>query len=299
MELCDLIKTFEKNTGTFPREAVMEAISRQDEIVPELLNILDETLKRTEELAKDNDGSRYYAHFYAMFLLAQFREPRAYPLVVQFARLPERILDSLAGDFITENLSRVLASVCDGEINLIKSLIEDSTVHEYARAAAVESLKIRVAQGDADRTEVMAYFKELFNGRLERTNNYVWNELVSSATRLHPREVLEDIVAAYEEGLLENFFMSVADVQKVMDMDPGKVLSRLSKSTPGYIDDVIKEMHWWHCFNQDKYSKESRIILPQEENNLPKHNLSSKTGPNDPCICGSGRKYKKCCGRVE
>ena len=24
--------------------------------------------------------------------------------------------------------------------------------------------------------------------------------------------------------------------------------------------------------------------------------LSSKVGRNDPCICGSGKKYKKCCG---
>jgi hypothetical protein len=23
----------------------------------------------------------------------------------------------------------------------------------------------------------------------------------------------------------------------------------------------------------------------------------TRIGPNDPCICGSGRKYKKCCGR--
>lgn len=22
------------------------------------------------------------------------------------------------------------------------------------------------------------------------------------------------------------------------------------------------------------------------------------TGRNDPCICGSGKKYKKCCGRI-
>jgi len=28
-------------------------------------------------------------------------------------------------------------------------------------------------------------------------------------------------------------------------------------------------------------------------------NAEGKTapGPNEPCICGSGRKYKKCCGR--
>jgi len=27
----------------------------------------------------------------------------------------------------------------------------------------------------------------------------------------------------------------------------------------------------------------------------PVRNAAKKVGPNDPCPCGSGRKYKKCC----
>ena len=27
------------------------------------------------------------------------------------------------------------------------------------------------------------------------------------------------------------------------------------------------------------------------------HNKQKKMYPNDPCPCGSGKKYKKCCGR--
>ena len=33
----------------------------------------------------------------------------------------------------------------------------------------------------------------------------------------------------------------------------------------------------------------------------PKHQpirVAEKAGPNDPCPCGSGKKYKKCCGRL-
>ena len=26
--------------------------------------------------------------------------------------------------------------------------------------------------------------------------------------------------------------------------------------------------------------------------------VDKKPGPNDPCPCGSGKKYKKCCGRL-
>ena len=35
----------------------------------------------------------------------------------------------------------------------------------------------------------------------------------------------------------------------------------------------------------------------QTEKKKPK--VVNKTpGPNDPCPCGSGKKYKKCCGRL-
>ena len=44
---------------------------------------------------------------------------------------------------------------------------------------------------------------------------------------------------------------------------------------------------------------EKRSELPKQinekENNL---NESKKIGRNDPCPCGSNKKYKKCCGRT-
>ena len=31
--------------------------------------------------------------------------------------------------------------------------------------------------------------------------------------------------------------------------------------------------------------------------NMPKKRTADKIYPNDPCPCGSGKKYKQCCGR--
>jgi preprotein translocase subunit SecA len=49
--------------------------------------------------------------------------------------------------------------------------------------------------------------------------------------------------------------------------------------------------------------KEHQKHLPtEEEPELPPpvkpiHSDAEKVGRNDPCPCGSGKKYKKCCGR--
>lgn len=37
---------------------------------------------------------------------------------------------------------------------------------------------------------------------------------------------------------------------------------------------------------------------PPSGGNVPKRNTAKKPGRNDPCPCGSGKKYKNCCGRA-
>jgi Protein of unknown function (DUF1186) len=153
METNEILSCLERATGKFPRAAVEAAMACQAEITPDLLRIMDDTVTRASELAKD-DG--YMAHMYAMFLLAQFREVRAYPLIVRFASLPSKVVDSLAGDFITNGLGSVLASVCSGELAGIKSLIESEEIDEWVRGAAVGSLLALVAAGQKSHEEIVS-----------------------------------------------------------------------------------------------------------------------------------------------
>ncbi len=47
-------------------------------------------------------------------------------------------------------------------------------------------------------------------------------------------------------------------------------------------------------YRSNAFSNTLGII--EEDENKPKIDLSKKIGRNDPCPCGSGKKYKKCCG---
>ena len=161
METAEILHQLERFTGNFPRTAVEEAAARQEEVTPELLRILEETVDRAAQI--DAEGG-YMAHLYAMFLLAQFRETRAYPLVVRFALLPEDIQYSLCGDFITESLGQVLASVCGGDLAGIQSLIENESADQWVRGAALSGLVTLVAAGQKSRDEIVSYFASLFRG---------------------------------------------------------------------------------------------------------------------------------------
>lgn len=230
MEVTEVLKSLERNRGFFPGKAVEAAMEMREELTPALLRILEDTLERAGEIAAEDEEHAYFAHLYAMYLLAQFRETRAYPLVVRFTRLEEHLLDALFGDFLTGNLHRVLASVCGGDTEPIKQLVEDPGVYEYARSAALRSLLVLVAAGEISRDEVMAYITSLFQGGLERSRSFIWDALVECASQLHPGEVYDHIVAAFEEGLVDPGFVSLRGVERRLNEDKSAVLENVRRS---------------------------------------------------------------------
>ena len=52
---------------------------------------------------------------------------------------------------------------------------------------------------------------------------------------------------------------------------------------------------------REKVAKETGTAAASEPQikKVPVRNASNKVGPNDPCPCGSGKKYKKCCMQKE
>jgi SWIM/SEC-C metal-binding protein len=56
------------------------------------------------------------------------------------------------------------------------------------------------------------------------------------------------------------------------------------------------EIHGWHYIIGFEPDKPEDISDLEKMLNPTKTAVSHKVGRNDPCPCGSGKKYKKCCG---
>ncbi|MGA7831185.1 MAG: DUF1186 domain-containing protein [Terracidiphilus sp.] len=303
MEIDEIIEEFEWFDGTFKREAVEAAVARRDEVIPELLLVLEEIADPKLAADLDADGE-YMAHLYAMFLLAQFREPRAYPLMLRIAQLPSDLLESLFGDILTEHLDQVLASVCDGDLDGIKSLIENPAADQWVRGAALGALITLASVGIKSREEILSYFAELFHGKLTDKNDIVWGELVAYTTDLYAPELLGEIEKAFAEDLVEPGFISLDDIRR--DLANGKewAMERLARDPHRrLIGDTIKEMEWWDSFKlKPREARTETPTLnaaysPREDSYSGFKRTSPKIGRNDPCPCASGKKYKKCCGQ--
>jgi len=297
MEIGEILSELTQNCGFFPREAVEEAIRRREEITPHMLRALQEPAQHPPG---SEEAGAYFLPLYAMFLLAQFRERRAYPPIVELCKLPRETLDSLLGDTITEGLPRIIASVFDGNTAPIKSVIENASVDEYVRGSALRSLSILVHEGVLARADVIAYFTELFRGKLEQEYSHVWDVLASEAVDLHATTLADDIRAGYEEGLLLTGYMHPKEVDRAFALPEETALAQSKERCDGLIDDVVKEMHWWACFKPKNTPRTK--TTDQFRTPAGRHDPGAvvraepKVGRNASCPCGSGKKYKKCCG---
>src|SRR5262249_691391 len=145
MEISEILEAIRFNReGQFAEEAVRAAVEKRDEITPHLLGIIEEAIEHGDTLVQDE---AYIAPIYALYLLAQFRGRRASPLIVRLFSMHEDVVDALAGDFVTEGLGRVLASVAGGDPSLIQQLVEDRDAFVWARVGAVEGIVAMVGAG--------------------------------------------------------------------------------------------------------------------------------------------------------
>jgi hypothetical protein len=254
MELTEIIAELENYTGTFPRLALESAIAEQEAITPLLLATVTEWKSKLEELL---ERPNYFLHLYAMYLLAQFRESQAYLPIVEFFSVPGDISMDVTGDLATEDLSRILASVCDGNIEPIQQLIENRQANEYVRSSALSSLIILVIQGTLDREVVIKYFEELFSTRLEQEYSFIWTKLVTESAALAPLQLKQQIERAFDADLVESFFFNRKDVDYYINLGQEASLNELrDRDHYTLIQDTISEMEWWSCF-QDKKLKQS------------------------------------------
>ena len=65
-------------------------------------------------------------------------------------------------------------------------------------------------------------------------------------------------------------------------------------------EQILKNVYMDIVNNPKKYENKKRVYhLTEEEKRIAKLKKEHNIGRNDTCPCGSGLKFKKCCGRIK
>lgn len=298
VKIKEILAALEFNDGVYQREAVEAAIAHKEEIISYLIEILEGVLA---DPAKYLEDSRYFAHIYALMLLAHFKEEQAHRLIVDVFSLPEKFVSPLFGDTITEDLPTLLYRTCGGSIEQIKSLVLNKEAYDFCRSSALRALNYAVIGGIASREAMLDFYGSLFTGKEAEPGSDFWSLVATAVYEIYPEELMDVIKQAYQDDLIWSGHIGLDSFEWALKQGKEQTLAEIRADVErNSLEDVHEHMSWWACFDHPKKSRPQAVPAAKPDKQTF---LSTKSQPyqkpkkpkrNEPCWCGSGKKYKYC-----
>ena len=100
-------------------------------------------------------------------------------------------------------------------------------------------------------------------------------------------------------GFLEGINDSLKEANPIDEMEEDTVVSLAFDKTLLYKNMVAAGADWLYGLEEwnDIFDQDTQKALYKEQKSSMTVRKEAKVYPNDPCPCGSGKKYKKCCGK--
>ncbi len=231
-------------------------------------------------------------------ILPLIKNKESFELLLDIIRYHEDDLN----DWLTEDVPSLLVAFGEEFMEPLMDFTEDETLEVFARSTATSALGalgIRFPQHQEN-------IKQRFIKLLKTTEDGTFAAIVADdLASFHDPSVMPEIRKAFEEGRIDDPFVKEKELEDTIngvfyDIDA----NTFKRNTVSPIDHFsLENIERLHLINseegeEDDFEEEdfSRLLDESFESEMnyekPK---KEKIGRNDPCPCGSGKKYKKCC----
>jgi Protein of unknown function (DUF1186)/SEC-C motif len=287
-----------QNNLTIPEKTIQNILSLPRETLSkDLIHVLEDAIARTAHFLdiEGNDSDSYFA-IHAIHLLGELSVEEALPTILHFLSQNEEALEFWLGDFIYGNS---LASLLKNQLPLVKDWLKSPGLPELGKSHIVNGLEHLAEQQPDHRDKVIAVYQECLEFYLtcSREDNVI--------DTYHICGMISDVVN-----------LRAVALQPLIEQLHAK--NYYSQAYFGELEDLLADLHSPQKDNShgrksiaEHYRKLNHMIAPVQESLPSGHNpfennidfgmspdRSHQAAPpsrNDPCRCGSGKKYKKCC----
>ncbi len=289
MNVDEALRRFADETA-FPREALQWSLDNWDEASQRFLAKLRACAAGAAKTEFDLDQLFFIVH-----LCGEKHDARAYTPVCDLIA-NDAAIDDWLGDGVTANLNGILINICDGDVEPLKRAIESETGDEYARGAALEALAylVRAKQLLTD-DEMRDYLRRLGEEMRPREQSWVWWAWASAIATLGYEALRADVARVFLKGWIDRQIATLdhfhQDLQQARRDANGMAGFEAEQIRP--FGSTIETLEPWSsgaAGQSDELDEAGRY-----EPEAPYVNPLREVGRNDPCPCGSGKKFKKCC----
>lgn len=262
------------------------------------------------------DDPRWYAAVHAGHLLIHFREAQAIPIFFRLLRESEN-------ENLLEWFEQPLAAYGMALFPEAEALLNDTTAPEGARFAMSTTLQEIAVQFPTERAQAQAILRNALpaldaRGKLiipkprPRKPNIVWSFTATSLAVLRDFSSRAQIEALYREGWMDESVMGDLDEYTALLTKSEPLSSNPFNLLETYqeIQSAAERDREWEAKRQEILAQQEKIKQRSASSaanvGAPSHapvsqtirRAAPKVGRNDPCPCGSGRKYKHCHGKA-
>lgn len=216
----------------------------------------------------ESDSNGIWAPVHAWRTLGQLKAISATESLLKL--LPR--IDEESDDWVSGDIPNVFKMFGPETIPIIQNYIETNEDEVWANICVIHSLEKIGNEYSESRTKCI----EILANQLKKCEEYDETYsafLISYLTDLKAVEVIEVISEAFNKDIVD---ISICGDLEEVEINLGL---RKERATPR------PNLGLFDFFNEN-----NDLLLPN-----PSSNNSTKIGRNDPCLCGSGKKYKKCC----
>jgi len=278
-----------------PRLALKAASAQRVEMLPLFLDEI-ETYLALEPAAR----AKSTPLFFIFHLLGEWREKSAYRPLARLLRLPRRDVDAIFGDGITTTSHRVMAAVFDGDPQPLYDIILNPNAEQFIRAGMCEALAVVTVRGELDRAVAGRFLRDAFIEMRPQAESYVWVGWQSAIAMLGMSDLKLLVKKAFDRGFIDRHVLGFdhfeEDLRRGID-HPGE--PRLPDDRDSTLfGDTVEELSGWYCFTEQYREDQERWQRRAEADSARSQRVENPLkgiGRNDPCPCGSGKKFKKCC----
>ena len=260
---------------------IMEMVSLGLEVPQELANEIaskDDAFYYLERILQDEKywlqggPGDAWTPYHAIHLLPLIKTKDALELLLDTMRDESDAL----GHWITESTPTLLAAFGQIAMERLKEYILDETLDIYVRGSGATALNVIAHQYPDRKDDIISFISNL----LENTNDHTFAAfLVDELLSFKDPKLLPQVRKAFEDGRIDTEVISRYDIDWVFN------LPEEEQSYSKFMKDPLEH------FSKENINYLKKISYP--ESKTPRN--EQKIGRNDPCPCGSGKKYKKCC----
>lgn len=279
-----------------PREAALWALDHWEEASPRLISKLRALARRGS-----HENSENYSLEYIIHLCAEKRDARAYAPLCELIANDSHLTALLSPD---EALVGILINLCDGDVEPLKRAIESPIGDVFCRCDALTALAylVRERQVLSD-DEMRGYLAHLRETMEPRKGSHLWSAWALAVGRLGYEPMRAEVGRLFSRGWIFNSELELDEFHGELRMsrrDPdGLAAFREDGIGPsGSTIETFGPRPEAEVADDDSESVSDRSDAAFAESAAPLINPHRDVGRNDPCVCGSGKKYKKCCLRA-